>query len=397
LLEFAAVDAVSNPYSPGAGLRPTVLVGRDDELAAFAAVLERAELDRPVRGVMVTGLRGVGKTVLLHQFADQAAERDWMIVEAEVQPRGDRAFLAVLVRSLTVAVRRTAGRRLGDLAHRALASIEAFSLTVDPSGGLGVGIEVDARGSGDLDSDFAMLALDVSRRAKEMGVGVAVFVDELQEMDRPTMAALAGAAHVTSQRAMPFVVVGAGLPNLPARLADARSYAERLFDYHSLGPLPPRLAADALAGPAAREGVAWERGALDLTIKESGGYPYFLQEFGSQIWSVAEVSPITRRDARVGVRLGLARLDGGFFRARWDRATPAERRYLQAMVVDGAGPSRTQEIAARLGKVHSSVGPTRAGLIGKGLIFSPEYGFVAFTVPGMAEFVRRHTEPEEES
>lgn len=388
------MDAVSNPYSPGAGLRPAVLVGRDEELAAFDTVMRRAELDRPVRGIVVTGLRGVGKTVLLHQFADLATERDWLVVEAEVQPDGEQAFLGVLARSLATAIRRTGGGRLGVLARRALASIKAFSLTVDPGGGFGLGIELDAHGSGDLDSDLATLALDVSRRAKELGVGVAVFVDELQEMDRPTMAALAGAAHVTSQRAMPFVIVGAGLPNLPGRLSDARSYAERLFDYHPLGALTPQLAAEALAGPAAGEGVEWAPGALTVTIKESGGYPYFLQEFGSEIWTVADASPITARDARLGTRLGLARLDGGFFRARWDRATPAERRYLQAMIADGAGPSRSQDVASRLGKTHSNVGPVRAGLIGKGLIFSPEYGFVAFTVPGMAQFVRRHTEPE---
>ena len=231
------MDLVDNPYSPGAGLRPAVLAGRQDELDAFDALLRRGEVGRPSRGLILTGLRGVGKTVLLNELADRAAERDWIIAQLEVRPNGSQALLSMLAALVTTGIRRQQGPKLSDLARRALHSIKAFSLTVDPSGTLGASIDIDARGSGDLEIDFAALAVDVGKAALEFGTGVAVFIDELQELDRPTMASLAAAAHAAGQRNAPFVVLGAGLPNLPGKLAEAKSYAERLFDYRPLGKL----------------------------------------------------------------------------------------------------------------------------------------------------------------
>ncbi len=385
------MDAVTNPYSPGAGLRPAVLAGRDGERAAFDAVLQRATLDRPVRGLMLTGLRGVGKTVLLNELADSAEEAGWITVGMEVRSDGARPFLATVAQQLSAGLRRGLGRKIGTATTRALASVKAFSLTVDPTGQIGVNIDLDAAGSGDLEVDFAALAVDVGRRARELGIGVAVMVDELQELDKRTLAAVAAAAHAAGQRGVPFVIVGAGLPSLPGRLAEAKSYSERLFDYRPLGRLDADTAARAVTEPAADSGASWEPDAVTTVVDAADGYPYFLQEYGSACWQVAAGPGITAHDAENGITLGRAILDGGFFRSRWDRATPTERLYLAAMAADGVGPARTPDVATRLDRTQSNLGPIRASLIGKGLVYAPEYGQIAFTVPGMADFVHRQT------
>lgn len=386
------VDAVTNPYSPGAGLRPAVLAGREAELAAFDAMLARAELGRSSRGPVLTGLRGVGKTVLLNELARRAEARDWMVVELEVRRDGSRGALATLTRDLAAALKRRQSK-LSALARKALSSIKGFSLTVDPSGALSANLQFDGEptASGDLERDLVAFALDIGRVAHEAGVGVLVCLDELQEMDKPTLEALTAAAHAAGQRQVPFVVAAAGLPSLPARLAEAKSYAERLFDYRPLGKLNTATAAQALTEPASEAGVTWEPNAATAVLGAADGYPYFLQEFGSATWEQA-IGPavITEADARNGIRLGQAVLDGGFFRSRWDRATVTERSYLVAMASDGDGPSQTADVATRMGRTQSNLGPIRAGLIGKGLVYAPEYGKIAFTVPGMAAFVQRH-------
>jgi hypothetical protein len=219
-----------------------------------------------------------------------------------------------------------------------------------------------------------------------------IFIDELQELDKPSMASLAAAVHLAGQRNLPFTVVGAGLPNLPGKLADAKSYAERLFDYRPLGKLSDSTAVQALARPAGDSGVTWLDEALQATIAAADGYPYFLQEFGAAIWNVALGPTITEHDAASGILLGQAKLDGGFFRSRWDRATATEQTYLRAMADDDGEDSRTPTVASRLGRAVGNVGPIRAGLIGKGLIYAPEHGRVAFTVPGMAAFIRRQVD-----
>ena len=383
------MDAVNNPYSPGAGLRPAFLAGRGSEVAAFEAVLTRAEVGRPVRGLILTGLRGVGKTVLLNELADLAEERRWIVSRLEVRPAGAQSFLTTLAHQLSTGLRREQGRKVSEVVSRALSSIKALALTVDPDGALGVKIEVDAHASGDVELDFVALAVDVGRAATELGIGVAVFIDELQELDKPTMAALAAAAHTAGQRGVPFVVVGAGLPNLPGRLADAKSYTERLFDYRPLDRLDAQTSAEVLVDPAVAENVTWSQAAIDRVVWAADGYPYFLQAFGAATWDLADGPEITKLDADHGVRLGLAELDGGFFRARWDRATATERTYLRAMALSDGAATRTSEIANRLGRTLSNLGPIRAGLIGKGLIYSPEHGAVGFTVPGMAFFINR--------
>ena len=386
------MDAIQNPYSPGAGLRPPLLAGRQPEVDAFDAVLRRAELGRVSQGIMLTGLRGVGKTVLLNEMAARADASRWITVQLEVRPGGATAALSGLASALGVAIRREQGPKLSDIARRALSSITGFAITVDPSGSLSTSVEVDTVRSGNLETDFASLAVDVGRAALEAGVGAAVFIDELQELDKPSMASLAAAVHLAGQRNVPFTVVGAGLPNLPGKLTDAKSYAERLFDYRPLGRLSGSTAAQALAGPAGDSGVTWLAEALVATIDAADGYPYFLQEFGAATWNVAEGPIITERDAANGILLGYAKLDGGFFQSRWHRATATEQRYLRAMAEDDGEDSQTPVLAARLGRTMSNLGPIRAGLIGKGLIYAPEYGRLAFTVPGMAAFIRRQVD-----
>jgi hypothetical protein len=373
-------------------LRPAVLAGREAELAAFDTVIARTELGRSVRGPVLTGLRGVGKTVLLNELARRGEARDWIVVQFEVRKDGSAGALRTLTQDLAAALKRRQSK-LSAAARKALSSIKGFSLTLDPSGTLSANLQLDgdATTSGDLERDLVALALDVGRAALEDGIGVLVCVDELQEMDRAPMEALTAAAHATGQREVPFIVAAAGLPSLPARLAEAKSYAERLFDYRPLGKLSAATAEQALTLPAAAAGVTWEPAAVAAVLTASDGYPYFLQEFGSATWEQA-IGPaaITAADAGNGIRLGQAVLDGGFFRSRWDRATPTERSYLMAMATDGEGPSQTADIATRMGRTQSNLGPIRAGLIGKGLVYPPEYGKIAFTVPGMSGFVRRH-------
>jgi type II secretory pathway predicted ATPase ExeA len=386
------VDAIDNPYSPGAGLRPAVLAGRQEEIAAFDALLQRGEAGRTARGMMLTGLRGVGKTVLLNELANQAVERDWIVAQLEVRPDGARTMLASMAALMTAGLRRQQGWKASAAVKRALGSIKAFSVTVDPDGSLSASIDIDIAGSGDVETDLTVLAADVGRAALTFSTGVAVFVDELQELGRHSMAALAAAAHTAGQRNVPFYVMGAGLPNLPGKLAEAKSYAERLFDYRPLGKLEDDTSREALAAPAAAAGVTWDPDALHRTTEAAMGYPYFLQEFGAATWNSASGPEISLHDAENGIRLGQAILDGGFFRSRWDRATATERLYLRAMAVDAGRTSRTPDVATRMGRTQSNLGPIRAGLIGKGIIFAPEYGVVAFTVPGMAEFIQRQTD-----
>ncbi len=393
------MDVVDNPYAPGAGLRPPLLAGRQGELDAFDAILHRGELGRVSRGLVMTGLRGVGKTVLINELATRAEGRGWVTVQAETRREGAPAMMTALAAQLTAGIRRLHGPRLSDLARKALASITAFTVTLDTSGTVSASVQASAgsrtgapHGPSDLEVDFTALAVDVGRAAMEAGVGAVLLVDELHELDRAGMAALAAGAHVAGQRSVPFVLIGAGLPNLAGRLAEAKSYAERLFDYRPLGQLDPVVAAQALAGPAAEMGVRWSDEALDAVVAAAGGYPYFLQEFGSATWNVAAGPVVGAADARNGISLGRATLDNGFFRSRWDRATATERLFLHAMSGDSGRDTKTSDVAARLGRTMGNLGPIRAGLIGKGLIYAPEYGFVAFTVPGMAGFIQREAD-----
>jgi hypothetical protein len=389
------MDPVLNPYSPGAGLRPRELAGREAEIDRFTVLRGRAGRGLTSRSVAMTGLRGVGKTVQLGELAGQARLDGWIVgrVEAD-RSRGGRPFRDQVSRTLNRALREATGAsEMPGRLRRALATFKAFSLRTDPSGGLSIGIEIDpAQGRGDtgaLDADLADLGIDLAASAAELGAGVALFVDEMQDLTKEELAAVCQACHEAGQQDAQFYVVGAGLPSLPRALADARSYAERLFDYWSIGALSPEDTAAALTKPALEVAVEWDPAAVGIVVEHSAGYPYFLQEYGKETWDFAPGPSITLEDAETGVRAGTDGLDHGFYRIRWERATPAERRYMRAMAVDGDGPSESGEVARRLEKKASAVGPARAALIAKGLVFAPDNGLVAFTVPGMAGFINR--------
>lgn len=279
----------------------------------------------------------------------------------------------------------------------ALATFKSFSLRTDPTGGLSLGIEIEAqRGradSGSLEIDLSELASDLGASTSDRGTGVAVFIDEMQELDKTELAAICTAVHEAGRRSIPFYVIGAGLPSLPGILAEARSYAERLFDYRPIGPLDGPDAKIAVVRPAEFQGVAWEAEAAEAIVEASAGYPYFVQEFAKATWDYAPGPGVSVADSKVGIQGGRDRLDAGFFASRWNRTTPGERDYLRAMASDGEGPALSGEVARRLGKRSvQQVGPIRARLIYKGIVYAPGHGLVSYTVPAMADFISRQVD-----
>jgi hypothetical protein len=393
------MDPVRNPYSPGAGIRPRELAGRDVELERFDVLRHRTTEGLAGRSIVMTGLRGVGKTVLLNELADRARKDGWLVAKVEADSQG-RPFREQLARAFNRELRElTRPRTLAARARRALSTFRAFSLKTDPSGSMTIGIELDheaGRGdTGALDVDLTDLALDLSDAAADRSAGVVVLIDEMQDLGEEELAAVCAVCHEASQRGAQFYVVGAGLPSLPRVLAEAKSYAERLFEYWPIGALNSIDAAIALVEPANQVGISWERTGVIDVIHSSSGYPYFLQEFGKAAWDYATgPDEIAAHEAAMGVRVGTKSLDGGFFRSRWDRATPGEREYLRAMAQDGEGPSASGVVAKRLGKDSRAVGPVRANLIHKGLVYAPEHGLIAFTVPMMAQFIDRQPRDE---
>ena len=389
------MDERTNPYSPGAGLRPSALVGRDGELRGWGVALERIENARPTRSVVLHGLRGVGKTVLLGEFHEMAQDRKWLTVIIEANTGSP--FRDTLARTLYPVVRELVRPRAGDKLKKALATFKTFSVKVDSAGMWSFGLDVapaPGRGdSGELETDLSELIKDLADAAQEPGRGFALLIDEAQDLTRDELKALCAISHKAGQRNWPFLLALAGLPNLPRLLSEAKSYAERLYTYQEISQLSNDAAQQALTRPAAGEGVRWDDDAITYVVTRTRGYPYFLQEYGQATWNAAEGATLTYDDARVGAASGQAHLDAGFYRTRWERATPGQRAYLEAMAPDGDGPSQSSQVAARLGKTPTGVGPIRDTLIKKGLIYAPEHGHVAYTVPGMATFIARQSQP----
>lgn len=382
-----------NPYSPGSGLPPPYLVGRQAEIDAFDLVVARSRAGLHSRGMVLHGLRGVGKTVLLNQFREQAERAEWFAIELEGRgtETGHEAIRQKLARSLMLA-----GRRLQRTKHatervkRALGTVKSFSISL---GVASVELGLDAapgRGdSGQIEVDFEEVVEDLAPALKDTSSAFALFIDEMQDIDSDLLTALLTAQHRAGQKGWPFFIFGAGLPSLPSVLSESRSYAERLFNYREIGALDGTAAADALTVPAERQGARYEEGAVAAIVRAARGYPYFLQTYGQAAWEIADERTITTTDAEAAIADGNAELDMGFFPARWDRATPAERNYLRAMAGDGDHGSRTSEIADRMNVKPASLSPARQNLIDKGIIYMPERGRVAFTVPNMAAFIRR--------
>jgi hypothetical protein len=385
------VDPVRNPYSPGAGRKPAALVGRDDALAAWDTSLQRAQIGRTDQPVVLYGLRGVGKTVLLSEFRRQAAKKDWIV--AQVEAGTDKSLRELLGEALYAPLsdlaRPGAGRRL----LKSLKTAVSFKASYDPTGTWTFGVDLagapgGGADTGILDTDLKKLINELAEAAEEESVGLAILIDEAQDLSSEELATLCTIAHAAAQDNWRVLFAFAGLPSLPRILAEAKSYAER-FRYMKIQQLDADVVADALTIPAGIENAQWDDDAIDLVVDASGRYPYFLQQFGQETWNVATGPVIARHDAALGVAQGTNDLDNGFFRVRWDRATRAEQSYLRAMAIDRDEGSSSSEVATRLSRKPASLGPSRASLIAKGLIYAPEHGIVAFTVPGMAAFIGR--------
>lgn len=389
------MDPVRNPYTPGAGSTPLELVGRANELDAFDVAVQRMGQGRHAKSFLLTGLRGVGKTVLLREFGHIAAHHGW--VHRHIEATSDLDFpdvMAMLVRKAVL--RLSVGERFTDRGNRMLGVLKSFQLRwkIPDGGDLSLGID-PVRGfadSGILDDDLAELFIELGNLAKHHGTGVLFTIDEIQYLHKSHLAALIVGIHRASQEQVPFMVAAAGLPSMPALAGEAKSYAERLFAFVRIDSFSDDDAVQALCKPAAIEGVTWSPSAVNDIVEVAAGYPYFLQEFGKQAWDVAEgLEEIGQADAQAAIPLAVDELDTGFFRVRIDRTSRREREYLVAMASLGSGPYASGAIAHEMDKSTTQAGPIRDSLIRRGLCFSPRHGIVDFTVPLFDRFLRRHS------
>lgn len=387
------MDPIGNPYAPGAGTPPPELAGRDDLRETVRIALERVRAGRPSKSILMVGLRGVGKTVLLDRLRDDAEASG--IQTLRVEAPESRSLPAILAPQLRLALLRLSrNEQARELAQRALRGLAGFAKALkfkyqDIEVGFDFEPEPGLADNGDLESDLVALLEAAGVAAKKAGTALALFVDELQYVNEDELAALITALHRTAQRSLPVMLVGAGLPQLPGRMGRAKSYAERLFDFPQVGPLPVEAARIAITKPAEAEGVKVNEDALQRIIEETRCYPYFLQEWGKHSWDMADASPIELSDVVQASVTAIAALDESFFRVRFDRLTPSEKKYLRAMAEIGPGPHRSGDIADMLGRDVTSLGPTRSQLIAKGMIWSPSHGDTGFTVPLFDEFMKR--------
>ncbi|MCY3702235.1 MAG: ATP-binding protein [Rhodospirillales bacterium] len=387
------MDPRLNPFAPGAGTPPPELAGRDDLLERAAVALDRIRAGRSARSFILYGLRGVGKTVLLNRMRQDAESRGIASVRMEVPE--ERSLPALLIPALRATLLRLSrGEAFRDTllqGMRALAGFTKalkvkyqdieFSIDVDPETGLA--------DSSDLDTDLTDLLVTLGKAAGDRSTAIVLFIDELQYVPEDQLAALIAALHSASQEQLPITMVAAGLPQLVGRAGDAKSYAERLFEFTPVDRLRDDDARDALIVPALKEGVAFSSAATSEILRQTGGFPYFLQEWGKHSWDVADASPIALGDARRATAAALAELDASFFRVRFDRLTPAQKRYMRAMAELGPGPHRSGDVAHVLERKVTTVAPLRNLLIAKGMIFSPAHGDTAFTVPLFDAFMKR--------
>ena len=384
------MDPRKNPYAPGAGAPPPALVGRDDIVEAADIALHRIRDGRPEKSQLLLGLRGVGKTVLLNRIGQIAEDLGYLLVKLEA-PEGQRlaAYFAPALKSTLIQLSRSekgkdlAGQALGALRGFASAfkvSIGEFQLEVSQS---------SVADSGNLEIDLPALLLSVGKAARAGGSCVAILIDEIQYLTEEDLRALIVAFHMISQNGLPVVLFGAGLPQVAGLAGDAKSYAERLFDYPPVGPLSDAAAREAIRRPLRDEGADIEDDALAEIVAATGGYPYFLQEWGKHAWTAADAPPIDSRDVAQASKNATEALDKNFFRVRFDRLTPREQDYLRAMAELGPGAHRSGEIAGLMNRRVESLGPLRSGLIKKGMIWSPSHGDTAFTVPLFDEFMKR--------
>jgi KaiC/GvpD/RAD55 family RecA-like ATPase len=387
------MDAAKNPFTPGAGSPPPELVGRDIILEQVRVLLSRVRAKRAEKSLLMTGLRGMGKTVLLNEMSKLAEREGYQVIYFEAEEDARLAvMLAPQLRRLLYELDRGAG--MGDKVRRGLRVLKSFLSGIKVSyGDLGIGIDVEEEkgiaDSGDLAMDLSDLFVAVSEAAQEHRAAVAILIDEIQYFSLRDLGALIVALHKMQQRQLPLLLVGAGLPTLPQQAGEAKSYAERLFHFPDIGQLSEPDAAKALQDPVRQAGVEFTPEALSEIFRWTRGYPYFIQEWGYQAWNHASQSPITAETVRQATTTVVERLDKNFFRVRFDRLTPREKHYLRVMAELGSGPYRAGDIAKYMGIKRTTVSPIRDGLIKKGMIYSPAYGDVAFTVPLFEDFMRR--------
>ena len=387
------MDPIKNPFSPGAGAPPPELVGRDEVLEQTRILLGRVKQKRPEKSILLTGLRGVGKTVLLNEMERIALDDGYrsILIEAH-EHKSLGVLLAPHLRRLLYELDRLAGA--GDKVRRGLAVLKSFVGAVkvkvdDIEFGLDIDPEIGAADSGDIEIDLPSLFTAVAEAAAERGTCVSILIDEIQYLKQKELSALIMAMHKMQQRQLPLVLLGAGLPILPGLAGESKSYAERLFSFPDIAALSRSDAMKALQDPVQEYAVHFEQDALTEIVDLTQGYPYFLQEWGYQAWNRAESSPIDLAVVQNASETVIHRLDENFFRVRFDRLTPGEKRFLRVMAHMGPGPQRTSDIAELMSVKISSLGPTRAHLIKKGMIYSPSYGHMAFTVPLFDEFMQR--------
>lgn len=387
-----AMDPVRNPFAPGAGTRPPELTGREETLKTASVAMQRTLQDRPASSMLFLGLRGVGKTVLLNTLEDEARQQDFLTSFFEAQE--GRTLQDLLFPRLNQLLRKLSlGESAKHSLHKAWGALKSFaktfkleyqdiSISVDPDTGVS--------DSGNLEYDLSELFERIGEAAKDSGRAWALFIDEIQYLDPAGLSALIVAMHRINQRRLPILIFGAGLPQVAALSGDAKSYAERLFQFHALGVLDDTASRAAIQRPIEDEGESISDAALDEIVHQTQGYPYFLQEWGYQAWNHAQASPITRDDVILATKRAVERLDDGFFKVRMDRLTPKERDYVLAMARLGEGPYRSSDVAKALGQKVQALGPLRAKIIAKGMIYSPDHGDIAFTVPMFADYLRRN-------
>lgn len=387
------MDPLHNPFSPGAGTPPPELAGRDDILKQALMALARIKKGRAEKSVLLIGLRGVGKTVLLHKISEMAEEQGYKAVMIEAhENKSLPALLLPYLRKVLFSL--DTGQMVSAKVKRGLRVLKSFigGLKVkvnEVEFGLDIDAEKGAADSGDLEADLAEVFIALGEAAQDRNTAVAIIIDELQYLSEEELSSLIMAVHKVSQKSLPLVVIGAGLPQLVGKAGRSKSYAERLFDYPLVGPLKNEDAKKALQEPVLNEGVSFTSDALDEIARVTEGYPYFLQEWGYQAWNIAENSPIELDVVKKATEASIARLDQSFFRVRLDRLTPREKDYLRALAELGPYPQRSGDIAEKLGVEVNRVAPLRNGLIKKGMIYSPAHGDTAFTVPLFEAFMKR--------
>jgi hypothetical protein len=391
------MEPALNPYRPGAGLQPPELTGRDDQVKYFDMLIIRAKHQNVDRGMIMSGLRGVGKTALLNRLVQMAETHSWVCVTTEGQTsnHGTAEVRRRLGTEIQAALVKFSMRfRIGTGIDHLSQLVGRFTITAGP-----VSLEhqpPQPGATGLLDLDVEQLITAIATAARERHCAFAIFIDEMQDLDAELLSALLVAQHKTQQLGLPFYLIGTGLPNLPATLTASRSYAERLFSYSTVGPLNNTAAAAALEIPANRTGCTYTPEALNHLVTESSGYAYFLQEYGKAIWDLSPEKTFTLEAAKSAILVGQAQLDAGFFPARWDRASPREREFMIAMATTPDQPSVvTADIARTLGQDRTDLSSTRQSLIRKGLIYVPERGKLAFSVPGMAAYIARTAQTDE--